>query len=342
MNLLSAFNLVVKFYRMRHAFLPIATWMLACLLTPWQLIAQNPDFLSIFGTKTIVSVHSTGLEGNLLGDSPERPVTVYLPPGYETSPENRYPVIYFLHGILCDHLTFFGAYNPEQDFQVILDRMFNTRALPPVILVSPNSYNAYMGSFYTNPFVTGQWEDFIVKDLIDYMDENYRTIPTRESRGICGHSMGGYGAMKLAMDHPSLFNATYGLSPYGLILEDFIFDIAFEDIKEATVASSMSQLSVNGQSMVMQAAAFAPDSSGQPFMGQFPLTESGETVDTVLQKWLKYDPYTMLESNIDSLLKYKAIQYDCGTEDQYGFYPVCLAFSDILDKYEFRKELRTN
>ena len=62
-----------------------------------------------------------------------------------------------------------------------------------MIIVLPNSFNKYKGSVYTNSEVTGQWEDFIVEDVIAFMDSNYRTIATAEGRGLAGHSMGGYG-----------------------------------------------------------------------------------------------------------------------------------------------------
>ena len=81
-----------------------------------------------------------------------------------------------------------------------------------MIIVTPNADNSYDGSYYTNSYVTGNWEDFISQKLVDYIDANYRTIKSVHSRGIAGHSMGGYGAVKLALKYSHIFGTLFGLS----------------------------------------------------------------------------------------------------------------------------------
>src|SRR5205085_3914749 len=88
-----------------------------------------------------------------------------------------------------------------------------------MIIVVPNGTNAYSGSFYTNSAVTGNWEDYLIRDLTSYIDGKYRTLASAESRGIAGHSMGGYGSIILAMKHPDVFGAVYALSPCCLGIE---------------------------------------------------------------------------------------------------------------------------
>ena len=116
------------------------------------VILPCTDPFTVSGTTEIVSIYGPGLEGNLLGDSPDRAATVYLPPGYENSLENRYPVLYFLHGYTSTHLTFFGGSSRllDRDFRKIMDKLINSGAVPPLIIISPNVRNYYGGGFYTN------------------------------------------------------------------------------------------------------------------------------------------------------------------------------------------------
>jgi enterochelin esterase-like enzyme len=130
-----------------------------------------------------------------------------LPPSY-THTEQRYPVVYFLPGFGSDlhgTNTYFTA--------EVLAAAMSRGEFMEMIVVEPNGANLLHGSFYVNSPVTGNWEDFIVQDVLSYIDEHYRTIARRDGRGIAGFSMGGFAAINLAMRHPDLFAAAYGLSP---------------------------------------------------------------------------------------------------------------------------------
>ncbi len=283
------------------------------------------------GTKEVLVLHSPRLEDNLLGDSPDRNFSIYLPPGYESSPANRYPVLYFLHGYTSSHGTFFGTSNmPGLDFETILDQLYNSEAAPPLIVISPNSNNTYRGSFYTNSLVAGEWEDFIVKDVVEYVESNYRTIPSTKSRGIAGHSMGGYGTLNLTMRHPGVFSAAI------LDLESYVFGqnvIENGYLLEAVNGERFEDLSFWAKTFVALAVAFDPDSSASPFPGQFPVDTSGNLIDTTWQKWLQHDPLTMLPFYKDNLKELTAIQFDCGISDEYYFYPQNASLSDSLNHY---------
>ena len=162
-------------------------------------------------TGTIVkdSLYSKNLE-NKFGEHPTRSVSVYLPPGYDLS-DQHYPVIYFLHGFYSDdHLM--------EDMKEILDYAIQAQKIAPFILVVPDQKTTYHGSFYSNSEVFGNWEDFTAIDLVTYMDANYRTLAKKGSRGITGHSMGGYGALKIAMKHPDIFETVYAISPGALTI----------------------------------------------------------------------------------------------------------------------------
>lgn len=290
------------------------------------------------GTLVNISVNSPGLTGNLLGDSPNRTVNVYLPPCYSDSILKSYPVVYFLHGIYEDHLIW------SQDIMRHMNSLILEGLVDPMIVVSPNSSNTFMGSWYTNSTTTGAWEDFIVKDLVDYMDNNYRTIPDAESRGILGYSMGGYGALKLVMRYPSVFSTVYGMSSAHLCFEV----ILTEDYRnyligaiEAHKADELTTIRDMGVMIVVGfAATFAPDPEAPPTYGQYPITEQGEVIDSVWQKWLKHDTYSMLPLHKDSLMKLTAIKLCCGTGDD-GIYTYNRKFSQKLNQHGINHEFES-
>ena len=144
-----------------------------------------------------------------MGENPTRAVSIYLPPGYDQSNES-YPVIYFLHGFTADHQI-----APLKD---ILDYAIAKQRIRPFIWVAPNQKTSYDGSFYSNSGLFGNWEDFTVETLVEYIDSHYRTLKNKDSRGITGHSMGGYGALKLAMKHPDVYGSVYAISPGALTI----------------------------------------------------------------------------------------------------------------------------
>ncbi len=281
--------------------------ILGSLITTYAQDAQNK------GTYIELKMHSTSLENNFLGDSPDRFVSVYLPPGYYSSPEKHYPVIYFLHGYTNGHTTFFGTL---ANFQTICDMLISTGVIDPVIVVSPNSYNKYRGSFYTNSIVTGNWEDYIVKDVTNYIDRNFSTLPQTESRGLAGHCMGGYGTFWFSMNYPEIYAAAYSLSGRPA-LEPYLENNTNMII--ARNAKSFEGLDWEVQACVATSAAGSPDTTALPFYAQFPVDDSGEIIDSIWQKWSKNDPLTQLPYFKDNLLKLKAIQFDVGIYDSNDF-----------------------
>jgi S-formylglutathione hydrolase len=172
-------------------------------------IAQNQ------GKVVIDTVHSPSLEGNLLGDSPDREVYIYLPAEYEDYPDKRYPVVYLLSAFPSSASRWFDG--SHCDIKQIMDQLVDQEIVNPMILVSPDNENKYLCSQFANSSVTGNWENFNAVDLVQYVDSHYRTLPQTASRGIAGYCMGGYGAIKLAMKHPDVFGSLFGLSSPGII-----------------------------------------------------------------------------------------------------------------------------
>jgi enterochelin esterase-like enzyme len=262
-------------------------------------------------------VYSPGLEGNLLGDSPYRNVSIYLPPGYDSS-DKHYPVVYLLHGYLGDNELWFGKGYAKVDLKSIMNYLINNKTINPMILVSPDSDNRFGGSWYINSASSGNWEDFIVQDVVQFIDNNYRTIPNAESRGIAGHSMGGYGTIMIAMKNPDIFSAAYALSAYGLVIEppnSSYLSGLYQEISGAADISDFDGLSFDAKLHLSHLVAMAPNSSSLPFYCDYLLNSSGELVQSVWQRIMAYDPYTSILTYKENLLELTAIRLDCGNLD---------------------------
>ena len=191
----------------------------------------EPPSSSEIGRIIELEIPAPSLTGNMLGDPAVQPISVYLPPSYDVSDTNRYPVIYLLHGWNGTNRTWMIA--PEliedgplpvapggSDYGVEgklksdrIDAIIAGGTIPEVIIVAPNGRNAYKHSFYVNSPVTGNWEDYVVTDVVGYVDAHFRTLPESESRGIAGHSGGGNGALYVAMRNADVFGSVYAMAP---------------------------------------------------------------------------------------------------------------------------------
>jgi S-formylglutathione hydrolase FrmB len=146
-----------------------------------------------------IVVHGDSLAGNLAGDTADRPVSVYLPPSYFRDTRRRYPVLYLLHGFTDSDSKWFGLEGKHfVNVPTAADEAV-ANGVPEMIIVMPNALNRYGGSFYASSVVIGDWETFVTHELVRYVDAHYRTLARPESRGLAGHSMGGYGALRLGM-----------------------------------------------------------------------------------------------------------------------------------------------
>lgn len=156
-----------------------------------------------------VEVPAPALEGNLLETPDVQDVAVYLPPNYDGQPDRRFPVVYLLHGIFDDY----GVWTEHLEVPSMLDRLIADAEIPDLIVVMPNGGNRYGGGYYRNSPVSGNWANYIADDLVGYVDAMWRTLPLTESRAVIGHSMGGYGALNLAMNRPGVFSVVWAQSP---------------------------------------------------------------------------------------------------------------------------------
>ena len=150
------------------------------------------------------------LTHSLIGTNPVRKLVVYVPVGYESSTE-RYPVIYYLPNPLAKFDEEF-YHGPARE---LLDRAIAAHEIGKTIFVAVDIATPLGCSWYVNSPVTGNWEDFMVREVVPYVDAHFRTLASRDSRGMLGDFMGGYGAIRFGMTHPEVFGTIYALHPVG-------------------------------------------------------------------------------------------------------------------------------
>ncbi|HLL43165.1 MAG TPA: alpha/beta fold hydrolase, partial [Segetibacter sp.] len=218
---------------------------------------NNAESQVASGTVITRIVNSNYLK-NTAGENPNRKISVYLPPGYEQS-KKPYPVIYYLHG-------FGGTDSIAPDMKNILDLGIARNKIRSYILVIADNYTALGGSFYSNSSLTGNWSDFEAKELVAYVDKNFKTITNRNSRGIGGHSMGGYGALKIAMLYPDVFSCVYALSP-GLLAFVKEFGPNSDSYKQLAAIKTKADLDKSYYPKVIAAcaSAWSPNPNNPPF-----------------------------------------------------------------------------
>jgi enterochelin esterase-like enzyme len=304
-----------------------------------QVQTNVPDVVP--GAKPVtvehIQIHSAALEGNLDGDAVDRDVIVFLPPSYQKDKKRRYPVVYALHGYSI------GAEQWTHEIQVpqTIEGAF-AKGSQEMIVVLPDSKTIYNGSMYSSSATTGDFEKFIYHDVVAYIDTHYRTIPERTSRGLVGHSMGGYGASRIGMKHPDVFGALYIMSPCcmspmaggGPGPADQMKERAIASEKKVAEAKSPADLAAHspgfGAAQYATAAAWAPDPKNPPLYFDLP-TKDGVPVPEIVAKFTANSPLAFVDQYIGNLKQYRAIAMDVGDQD--GLRIDAGKLHDIFDKY---------
>lgn len=285
----------------------ITTAALLLTAAAGTLLAQEPGATAPQGTLQTIRVHGPSLAGNLSGDDPAREVFVYLPPGYATDTAARYPVVYFLHGYSVGAQAYANLLRlPAAMDEAIAD------GARPMIVVLPDANTLYSGSMYSNSPTTGDWESYIARDLVAYIDSNYRTIADADSRGLAGHSMGGYGTLRIAMKHPGVFSAIYAMSSCCLMNQ-----APSRDVVEAQMERSADGPPAGGgfaNAPLAQAAAWSPNPQRPPLFIDWPW-QDGEPQPLVQARWTANSPLVLVNQYVPALRSYRAIAIDVGDAD---------------------------
>lgn len=280
-------------------------------------ISHNASSQTKKGSIQRIKVHGKLLEGNLSGDPADRYVSIYLPASYKTNPSKHYPVVYFLHGYTDDDAKFFGLKKHWMVLPPILDTVFASGAAKEMIVVMPDAYTRFLGSMYSSSVTTGNWQDFVAKELVNYVDSHYRTIAKKESRGLCGHSMGGYGALRIGEKYPDVFSSVYLLSPCCLNTAPNAIEMGAKSFLRADSIKTYDQfLQTDFATKIVFAcaAAWSPDPANPPFYLDLPVKD-GNMQASVLQKWDANRPLNRIDQYIFNIKKLTAIGFDAGDRD---------------------------
>jgi S-formylglutathione hydrolase len=254
-------------------------------------------------------------------------VQVYTPEGYDPEAAKLYPAVYFLHGSNCDY-TCYDALIAAADSLIAAD------LIDPVVLIKPDgsgcTYGSWNGCGWVNSQTQNNFEDFLVQDLVPWVEDQYDVAPVRGMRAIVGHSMGGFGAMHTALRHPEMFFAVASHSSY-LYFDDF------DSVHRPLVISEQTgpppwtytpDAGVFTGGGFMLAGGFSPDPSAPPYYVDYLLDPYGEIVPSVWNRWLEHDPARLVEEIPVELLP--KIYFDCGSADELHIYPFNVDFDAHL------------
>jgi enterochelin esterase-like enzyme len=267
------------------------------------------------GTLERIKIHGKSLEGNLEGDSPDRDVSIYLPPSYAADRTRRYPVVYVLHGYTDSDDRWFGLKQHFINLPAVTDKTLASGTAREMILVMPNAYTAYQGSMYSTSVTTGEWDRFVSEDLVSYIDSHYRTIAQVASRGLAGHSMGGYGTIKIGMRHPDVFSSIYILSPCCMIPNLNPQSSALAKAEAIQSVAQVAQADFGTKAMVASAAAWSPNAKNPPLFLDLPVKD-GKLQPVIAAKWEANAPLAMIDQYLPNLRKLHAIAFDAGAQDE--------------------------
>jgi enterochelin esterase-like enzyme len=259
-----------------------------------------------------VKVHGKALAGNLEGNAADRDVLVFLPPSYTTGTSRRYPVVYALHGYSIGAEQWAAEIHVPQTIEGAF-----AQGVKEFIVVLPDSKTAHNGSMYSSSVTTGDFERFIARELVAFVDGRYRTLAARESRGLVGHSMGGYGATRIGMKHADVFGSLYIMSPCCLSARGVGPNPAeFEKtVASMTAPADSAKLPFFPRAQLAVAAAWSPNPKNPPLYLDLPTKDGVEQPD-VLARWHANAPLAFIDQYMSELRRYAAIAIDVGDKDR--------------------------
>ncbi len=290
-----------------------------------------------------LTFESTVLKDNVLHDPYERPLWVYLPPGYDDEPERRYPSVYIIQG-LTGQLDMWRNRTPfRKTFPELVDELFANNEVPPCLVVWVDCWTSLGGSQFLDSPATGRYHTYLCDEVVPWVDAHYRTLPQREHRGIAGKSSGGYGAMITPMLRPDLWG---GLATHAgdalfemCYLPDFresirtlrdlydgSFDKFWQDFRSRPAFSKSHDATLLNDWCM--AACYSADPDGTVRLPYKTLT--GELIPEVWERWLAWDPVRMVPRHAEALRSMKAIYIDAGNQDQFFLDIGATAFRQAL------------
>jgi hypothetical protein len=309
------------------------------------------------GTLVVLEHTSKILKGNPLGDPHVRKVGVWLPPEYdEGGGKRRFPVLYDLVGFTGSGLAHFNWKPFGDNVPERLARLIREEKMGPVIAVFPDCFTALGGNQYVNSSALGNYADYLTREIVPFIDREFRTLASREHRGCFGKSSGGYGAIMHGMKYARTWGAV--ASDSGDAYFNFVYwhdwpntlnELAryrtpkrtpgaydargeagrkglAEGIDDGRIKRFLAhvwkkeKLSMKEGLCIMNlcmAATYDPDPRA-PLGFRVPFNlESGEVIEKRWVRWLEHDPINLVKQHRDNLKSLRGIFIDCGWRDQF-------------------------
>ena len=306
------------------------------------------------GTVVTLEHVSKVLEGNPLGDPHARRLAVWLPPQYDSKPGRRFPVLFDLAGFTGSGLKHVAWKNFSENIPERLARLVHERRMPPAIVAFPDCFTALGGNQYINSSAIGRYADYLTRELVPFVDREFRTLASRDHRGCFGKSSGGYGAIIHGMKYPQTWGAIANHS--GDAYFEFVYAHGWpstltELAKYRAVAPSPGRYdavkmsrrtgrglddgrvrrfleavwrkhrlsSAEGHAIMelCMAASYDPDPRApNGFRLPYDL-ETGELLVQRWKRWREHDPINLVQRYARNLQTLRGIFIDCGWRDQY-------------------------
>ncbi len=277
-----------------------------------------------------VIFESEALKGNPLGDPHQRPLWIYLPPGYDDDPARRYPAVYIIQGLTGQLDMWRNRSAFRRNFPELADDLFARGEAPPCILVWVDCWTSLGGSQFLDSPATGRYHTYLCEEIVPWVDAHYRTLAAREHRAITGKSSGGYGAMLTPMLRPDLWGgfATHaGDALFELCYQrDFArvvralrdsyggsYQRFWEDFRSRPAFSKESDGDL--LNVWCMAACYSADVDGSVHL-PFDVA-TGQLRPEIWERWLAWDPVRMVPIHAEALRSMKAIYIDAGKRDEY-------------------------
>jgi S-formylglutathione hydrolase FrmB len=288
---------------------------------------------------------SEALRGNPLDDPHERPLWVYVPPGYDDEPERRFPSIYVIQGY-TGQLEMWRNRTPwARTFPELADDVFREGA-PPCVVVWVDAWTAIGGSQFLDSPAVGRYHTYLCDEVVPWVDERYRTLQRPESRAIAGKSSGGYGAMVTALLRPELFGALATHAGDALFEHCYLPDFrsALRTLRDRYDGSwerfwedfrARPGVLKPGDHDVINTYGMAAAYSD----GELPFDEAGELRDDVWARWLEWDPVRMARARPEAVRAWRAVWIDSGKSDEYYLDLGAEAFRRAIQEAGFAGEL---
>lgn len=273
---------------------------------------------------------SNVLKNNPLKDPWIRDLLIYFPESYPKNKSKKYPTILLLPSYGNDNRSF----NNTNPFSLTiferLEKLIDNHLCGEMILVIPNCFNKLGGSQYLNSIAIGNYNDYIINEIIPFIDSNFNI----GKKAIMGKSSGGYGAIIMGMKYPNIFSAIAAHS----------FDSAFEYCYLKDFPITLNTLKKNGGvkkwysnfwkkefkegrddfttlNILSMAAHYSPNQKNLQMNIDLPFDlETGELYHDVWKLWKKMDPITLIDKYKENLKKSLMIYFDCGRNDEFNLY----------------------